>query len=354
MRLSDLRLSAWLLYVFVVALGTWLGGLATWASFLLGGTLYPMLDALPWGKVGREDRAETRKSAMLLVGYAGLQALVVGWVLLLVATRPYGVGELIGITLSLGTLTGGIGLPAAHELVHSRNPRLRAVGLGLLACVFYMHFRIEHIHGHHRAVATPHDPATARRGEGLWSFIARSVPQQFASACRIEEQLRRKANGDAKRSSRILLYVAVQAILLLAVGLLFGGIGMLVMLGQAATAIMFLEATNYIEHYGLERRSTGKGYEPVAPQHSWSTTSLLTNSLAFNLGLHADHHAHPQRGFLTLRHLDQAPQLPAGYLTMLSIAAVPPLWRRVIHPRLDAFHSRASAAPVTPGEAANR
>jgi alkane 1-monooxygenase len=346
MRLSDLRLGAWLFYVLIVAIGAWWGGLATWASFLLGGTVYPLIDALPIGPVGQDARGDAPASNRLLVLYAGAQTAVVGWILFLVATRDHGVGELVGMALSLGTLTGGIGIPAAHELIHSRNPRLRGVGLYLLAFVLYMHFRIEHIHGHHRVVATPDDPATARRGEGLWRFVVRSVPQQFASAWRIEERLRTGSNGKAKRTNRLLGYIAMQVALLLAVGLIFGGPALLVVMGQAATAILFLEATNYIEHYGLERRRMPGGYEPVAPRHSWNTTSLLTNSLAFNLGLHADHHAHPQRGFLTLRHREEAPQLPAGYLTMLSIAAVPPLWRRIMHPRLDAFHRQAGNLPT--------
>ncbi|MFC3558973.1 alkane 1-monooxygenase [Sphingomonas qilianensis] len=300
-----------------------------------------MLDALPLGPVGHSARGDAPTSNRLLVLYAAAQTAVVGWVLFLVFTRHYGVGELIGIALSLGTLTGGIGIPAAHELIHSRNQRLRGVGLYLLAFVLYMHFRIEHIHGHHHAVATPDDPATAHRGEGLWRFVARSVPQQFASAWRIEQRLRTGPKGEVKRTNRLIAYVAIQVSLLLAVGLALGVSALLVLIGQAAMAILFLEATNYIEHYGLERLRTTRGYEPVAPQHSWNTTSLLTNSLAFNLGLHADHHAHPQRGFLTLRHREEAPQLPAGYLAMLAVAAVPPLWRRIMHPRLDAFHRQA-------------
>ena len=82
----------------------------------------------------------------------------------------------------------------------------------------------------------------------------------------------------------------------------------------------------------------------VSPQHSWNTNSLLSNSLAFNLGLHADHHANPQRAFPQLRQIDAAPQLPAGYLTMLSIAAVPMLWRAVMDPRLDRLAASGALA----------
>jgi alkane 1-monooxygenase len=39
---------------------------------------------------------------------------------------------------------------------------------------FYAHFFLEHVSGHHKNVATPEDPATPRKGDGLWTFIVRS------------------------------------------------------------------------------------------------------------------------------------------------------------------------------------
>lgn len=42
--------------------------------------------------------------------------------------------------------------------------------------------------------------------------------------------------------------------------------------------------------------------------------------------------------------LETAPQLPAGYASMLRLALVPPLWRRVMDPEVEAWrkeHGRA-------------
>jgi alkane 1-monooxygenase len=343
MRISNIRFGASLIYIAVVAYGASQGGLAGWASILLGGTLYPLIDALPSRGLQGPDSPEdpfSEWSGVWLAGYALAQSLVILWVLYLTTVRPFALWEWFGIALSLGTLSGGIGIPAAHELIHRADRRARAVGLYLLALVNYMHFRIEHVHGHHVRVATPDDPATARRGEGLWSFIPRSVMGQLRSAYRIEERLRHTWSGQPKRTNRLVQYAAIQAALLAAVTLLFGWLGLFVMFVQSAMAIVFLEATNYIEHYGLTRQKHGRNYEPVSVQHSWNTNSLLTNSLAFNLGLHADHHANPQRPFPQLRHNEAAPQLPAGYLTMLSIAAVPALWRIVMDRQLDRYCSQ--------------
>jgi alkane 1-monooxygenase len=50
-----------------------------------------------------------------------------------------------------------------------------------------------------------------------------------------------------------------------------------------------------------------------------------------------------------LRHVDEAPQLPTGYAGMIVLAAVPPLWRRVMDRRLLAHYggdlARANIAP---------
>jgi alkane 1-monooxygenase len=43
---------------------------------------------------------------------------------------------------------------------------------------------------------------------------------------------------------------------------------------------------------------------------------------------------HPLRRFQSLRHFDEAPQLPSGYFGMFPLAYVPPLWFAVMDPRL--------------------
>lgn len=317
-------------YPAVVAAGAVLGGWACWASFLLGGTAYPLLD-LYGAKRPFTARSHGDGSGILYL-YLVVQIATMAVVFALVARRDYQLFELLGLGLSMGTMTGGIGLPAAHELIHRTGRLARLAGLGLLACVFYMHFAVEHLHGHHRHVATPLDPATARRGEGLWIFLPRSVLGQLRSAWRIERGFRARAG---QRINRLQVYAAVQVGLAVGIYFLAGPAGLAVAGLQAVTAIVFLEAINYVEHYGLTRTQFANGrYEPVGVHHSWNTPARFTNALAFNLGLHPDHHTRPATPFTQLRHQPDAPQLPAGYLVMIALAALPPLWRRVIDPRL--------------------
>lgn len=115
----------------------------------------------------------------------------------------------------------------------------------------------------------------------------------------------------------------------------FGRLGVLVFAGQAALAFSILEVINYIEHYGLTREETAPGeYERIAPQHSWDSAYRVSNWMLINLARHSDHHCMASKRYQSLELLPQAPQLPGGYGAMLLLALVPPLWFRVMNPRL--------------------
>src|SRR5919107_1461717 len=123
---------------------------------------------------------------------------------------------------------------------------------------------------------------------------------------------------------------------------LFGGLvaafGVVVLpwlLVQAVFGFSLLEVVNYLEHYGLlrQRREDGR-YERTRPEHSWNSNNVASNVLLYHLQRHSDHHANPLRRYQSLRHFDEAPQLPTGYAGMVVLACVPPLWRRVMDPRV--------------------
>jgi alkane 1-monooxygenase len=60
---------------------------------------------------------------------------------------------------------------------------------------------------------------------------------------------------------------------------------------EALGSIFYLEAINYIEHYGLLRKRNEKGeYEKVTIRHSWNAPHRISNYLLFKLQRHSDHH----------------------------------------------------------------
>ncbi|WP_339851414.1 alkane 1-monooxygenase [Roseovarius nubinhibens] len=246
--------------------------------------------------------------------------------------------EKIVLFFGVGVITGTVGINYSHELMHQRPRGERFLGDALLAMVLYSHFRSEHLLVHHRYVATPRDPVTARYNEGFHRFFPRVLRECYASALGAEQaMLARRGHGWWHRSNPFLRYWGLQAyLLLLAIGL-GGWVGLGLFLWQAFVAIWQLELVNYIEHYGLTRKHLGDGrYEHVKPRHSWNAAHKASNWLLINLQRHSDHHYKPDRRFPLLQNYaaSEAPQLPHGYPMMTMVAMVPPLWRRSMNPRV--------------------
>lgn len=246
--------------------------------------------------------------------------------------------EKFAVFFGVGVITGAVGINYSHELMHQSSRAERWLGDILLAMVLYSHFRSEHLLVHHRYVGTPRDPVTARYNEGFHRFYPRVLRQCWHSAFRAEkEKLAKKNLPWTDLSNPFFRYWALQAAMLLLAFLLGGLSGVLLFLVQAGVAIWQLEVVNYVEHYGLTRKHLGDGkYEPVQPRHSWNAAHKASNWLLINLQRHSDHHYKPNRRFPLLQNYTEAdaPQLPYGYPVMTIAAMIPPLWRRVMNPRV--------------------
>jgi alkane 1-monooxygenase len=103
---------------------------------------------------------------------------------------------------------------------------------------------------------------------------------------------------------------------------------------QAAFAVFLLEYINYIRHYGLVR-AVG---ERQTERHSWQAEERWSRWTLLELTRHPAHHLKASEPFWRLQPYEHAPELPSGYYGCFWLAVVPPLWRRVIHPRIpEAF-----------------
>lgn len=255
-----------------------------------------------------------------------------------------GTTEKIGLFFGVGVITGTIGINYSHELMHQKNNFERFLADALLAMVLYSHFRSEHLLVHHRYVATPRDPVTARYNEGFHRYYPRVLHQCWRSAFAAEAaMLQRKDLAWTNRRNPFWKYWGLQLICLLLALVLGGWSGVALFLVQAGIAIWQLELVNYIEHYGLTRKHLGAGkYEHVQPHHSWNAAHRASNWLLINLQRHSDHHYKPDRRFPVLQTYgpDEAPQLPFGYPVMTMAAMVPPLWRRIMNPRVRTWRAR--------------
>lgn len=285
--------------------------------------------------------------------YAGLVA--GAW---MVARGGLSIVDQLGLALTVGTVTG-IGINTAHELGHKKEKVERRLALVALAPSGYGHFAVEHNRGHHLRVSTPEDPASSRLGETFWAFLPRTVWGSLTSAWHLETtRLRGQTKRVVSPDNDVLVGWTMTVLLFGVLGILLGPETLPFLVAQAVFGFCLLEIVNYIEHYGLARQRTESGrYERVRPIHSWNSNNIGSNVLLYHLERHSDHHAHPTRRYQSLRHFEESPQLPTGYAGMMFLALFPPLWRRVMDPRVLSHYggdpSLANVAPRSNGRYRN-
>lgn len=272
----------------------------------------------------------------LLYAIVPLQFLALGVFLYSVSFQPQSTIDLVGKTGVMGLLCGTFGINVGHELGHRINRFEQFLAKALLLSSLYMHFFIEHNKGHHKRVATPEDPSSARYGEPVYLFWIRSIGLSYWSAWEIANADTVK-RGTSKLSLRneMLLFHIVQAVFVAGIYLLFGLTGTLLFLAAALQGILLLETVNYIEHYGLQRQARENGtYERAQAHHSWNSNHIIGRIMLFELSRHSDHHYLASRKYQVLRHHESAPQLPTGYPGMMLLSLVPPLWFWVMNGRV--------------------
>jgi len=244
------------------------------------------------------------------------------------------------VAISTGMITGGIGITVAHELIHKNSSFEQNLGKSLLASVMYLHFYPEHLHGHHKRVATKEDPATSRYGETLYQFLPRTIIYSYLSAWKIESKRMQKLNLSTISWSNTMIQeivytITTTSVLYLTLGPLAASFWVI----QSFVAIVMLEIVNYIEHYGLQRKVVEGSYERVTPFHSWNADHWVSNYVLFKLQRHADHHTWPYKRYQTLRNWDFSPQLPTGYSGMMVLSLFPPLYFAVMNPKVERYNN---------------
>lgn len=234
-----------------------------------------------------------------------------------------------------GLMIGMVGTIPGHELTHRTwDPISMFVGRWLLAFSFDTVFAIEHVYGHHRYVSTTEDPATAPRGRNVYFHVVASTIKGNISAWKIEKKrLARKGQGLFSWHNAV-IRGHLMSVLLVAAAYAMGG-------WQAALFFTLcglwgkslLEIVNYMEHYGMVRNPN----TPVQPRHSWNTNKRISSWAMFNLTRHSHHHAQGEVPYQDLKPFPEAPMMISGYLTTLLVAMIPPLWHKLMTPKVLAW-----------------
>ena len=221
-----------------------------------------------------------------------------------------------------GLFIGIMGTVPGHELSHRTKEKFdMSMANWLLSLSWDCAFAIEHVYGHHKNVGLEIDPATAKRGENIYSFIIKAIFQEQKDAWRIEyERLLRKNLTIISLKNRMITGYS-RSVIVTVLAYFIGGLsGMLIFLICAFIAKALLEVINYTEHYGLIRVEGGR----VSPRHSWNSNSIMSSIYLYNVTRHSSHHEKANLKYWELRAYDSAPMMPHGYLTMLYMAIFAP------------------------------
>ncbi|WP_281983957.1 alkane 1-monooxygenase [Thalassorhabdomicrobium marinisediminis] len=258
------------------------------------------------------------------------------WLLVIAALSGWtGLGgwEKLGVFLGAGLFMGQVSNSNAHELIHRPARHLRRLGRWVYISLLFGHHASAHPLVHHVHVGTRADPSTARLGEGFYRFWGRAWIGGFRDGLRAETRRSVRSGRPRWRHPYLGYLVGAVAVLLIAF-VIGGGAGVLWAVLLAIFAQSQLMLSDYVQHYGLQRKIGADGRaEPVGPKQSWNAPQPASSALMLNAPRHSDHHCTPNRAFPGLVLDADMPMLPRSLPVMASLALVPPLWKRVMNPR---------------------
>jgi len=307
-----------------------------WGSLILFFVILPVLRTVT-GDLDKEPPLWTefwsKFLAALPLGYSGVFVLFFLWVIVeLGAGRPASTLDRVGFVSGL-LLTFALASCVAHELVHRKKVWHRRMGHLLTALGGYPFFGYEHI-AHH---ASPRDHEKAhcpRVDESIWSFaFRRSIAAPFEAVSWAAAARARSVNPSVFDS--IWFWTAVSASSLVTMTMVGGLYGAATFATLAIALPLLMNMMVYLQHWGL---GTDNGVdESPREQFGWEDSCRSQAWLTLNIAMHSQHHQRPGAPYYRIGAGGGGPVAPSGYALMLLIAFFPPLWYRLMMPRLQGW-----------------
>jgi alkane 1-monooxygenase len=308
--------------------GVLAGGTFVWVALASITLLVLAMDKMAGGIEAAPAMARWLPTVICLAHFATLAA-----VLWSVGMKNHlGTSEKIVLIVAMGLYAGQVSNAAAHEMIHRRDRASRWLGTAVYCSILNGQHVSAHLLVHHVHAGTQADPVTARLGRGFYRFALAASIAEFRAGW--EAETRRRATK-AQGTHPYAVYFAGAGLSLLLAASIGGGISVLALIVISLHAQMQLLLSDYVQHYGLERKIAPDGrLEPMGPQHAWNAPHAYSGAMMVNAPRHSDHHMHPGRAFPHLEHRSASmPTLPHSLPVMATVALLPPLWRHMMDRR---------------------
>ena len=122
--------------------------------------------------------------------------------------------------------------------------------------------------------------------------------------------------------------------------------GLAVYLGAALGVHFGIQLITYLQHWAL-------GDDTVSVTHSqaaWENDCQFQAWITLSISFHQGHHEAAHRPYYLVGLAKDSPRAPAGYVLLMLVCMVPPLWRQLMQPAIE--HWRAQ--PLMPTSAGRR
>jgi Fatty acid desaturase len=229
-----------------------------------------------------------------------------------------------------------LGLPPAHELSHRADAVGRSAARALSGAIGYPLLPFEHAM-HHASRPRSDQPEWPGLDESAWAFALRRCAWVWRTSMQFDRAMRarRQAHGWLALSSPLLQAGLAWVVMLGLYGWIAGLAGALLFVVTSLGVMFAMALMTYVQHWGL-----APGDVPTALHgmgDAWEDNCAFQSWLTLSIAFHESHHRRPGTPYFQLQATAGSPRQPAGYVALLLMCLVPPLWRRYMGAARDTW-----------------
>ena len=163
-----------------------------------------------------------------------------------------------------GALLGSVNTTCGHELFHKRPLVHKMFGILPWFKMLSGHLYMYHLQLHHKYAGHPVlDPSLPHLNQSLYSYCSYNSIKAYIVTYKYEEK--RLAKKKVQYSpfnilayNRVILFNIIHVLMLAVIYMFLGWKGVVFQVVYAWMVVMFVDSTNYVEHYGLKLKQLNK------------------------------------------------------------------------------------------------